>query len=112
MRSLDLNFWKMFYFLQPVLSFDGGCRNVGHFFHFTCLEQQISGDISLEQIGLKESVSFVDNDVDIFVGTNAQLVKYSAYFGERVVGGHDLYGGMTCEILIDLFGLIALSMDT
>lgn len=54
----------------------------------------------------------VNNDMDFFVGIDAQLGKYATHLGERVVGGHDFDGGMTCDILSDLFRLIAFPVDS
>ena len=109
--SFDFDLRQMFDFLQPVLSLDGCRRDVGHLFHFTCFCQQIPSDIRLEQIGLEEGVSLVNNDMGFFAGIDAQLGQYAAHLGERVVGGHDLDDGMACDIISDLIGLIALPID-
>lgn len=57
-------------------------------------------------------MSLVNNDMGFFAGIDAQLGQYAAHLGERVVGGHDLDGGMACDIISDLIGLIALPIDT
>lgn len=75
------------------------------------MEQVLDG-IASEQVGLEQDVSFINHKGDIFIWIDTQLDQLAAYFVERVVGGHDLDGGMTFDIFSYYFPFPTSSIDT